>query len=101
MSVNMTVASERSPTSKSAARTARPLAPHSMVTQASSPTTHLSWPGGISKTVSGPMSRVCPSSMTTWIVPDIEYPRWRIGQLVAPMAGPRSSDQRQPGSKRQ
>ncbi len=67
MSVNTTVASIRPGVSPSAARIARPLPPHSIVTHASSPSTHLSWPGGMSKTSSGPMSSACPSSMTTWI----------------------------------
>ena len=101
MSVNRTVPSVRVPVSSSAAMMARPLAPQSSVTQGSSPTTHLSCPGGISNTLSGPMSSVWPSSMTARIVPEITYPTWRIGQEAAPNSGPTSVDQRQPGSNAQ
>ena len=71
MSVNTTVASIRPGESWRAASIARPLPPHSIVTHDSSPTTHLSCPGGMSKTSPGPTSRAWPSSMTTCIVPDI------------------------------
>ena len=70
--VKRTVARDRPPASLSDAPSARPLAPHSMVTHGTSPITHLSWPGGMSKTVSGPMSSVYPSSITTRTAPDIE-----------------------------
>ena len=69
MSVNTIVASSRFPASFSATAMARPLPPHSTVTHGSSPTTHLSWSGGISNTVFGPMSRVSPSAIATRTAP--------------------------------
>jgi len=98
MSVNMTVARDRLDASWSEASMARPLAPHSTVTHGLSPMTHLSWPGGISKTVPGPISSASPSSMTIRKAPDIVYPKWRIWQDVVPTSGATSLDHRQPGS---
>ncbi len=82
MSVNITVARIRSPVSSMAASMARPLPPHSRTTHGSSPTTHLSWPGGISNTAFGPTSSVAPLSMTTRTEPDIVYPKWRTWQVA-------------------
>src|SRR4051812_11869330 len=45
------------------------------------------------------MSSVCPSSISTRIWPETEYPKWWRGHDAVPVSGRRSVDQRQPGAK--
>ena len=80
---------------------ALPLEPQSSDTHGSSPITHLSWPGGISKTEPASISRACPPSMTIRRAPDRVYPTWRTWHDEVPISGATSVDQRQPGSNAQ
>ena len=73
--------------SSSAASMALPLAPQSSDTHGSSPITHLSWPGGISKTEPAPISSACPPSMTIRRAPEIVYPTWRTWHDEVPTNG--------------
>ena len=95
MSVNSSVDTTRSPALGwpiSAAADEK-----STITAGSSPITNASCPAGMTWMEPGPTSTTSPLSISTRIRPDRRIPRWVTGQLVVPIRGPMSLDQRQPG----
>ena len=60
--------------------------------------TQPSWPGGISKTMPGPISLVVPSSSRLASRPEMQTPTWWYWHRLVPAMGWTCSIQCQPGS---
>ncbi len=70
----------------------------SIAMHGSSLITRASWPGGITPASPGPNSHSFPSSILTYILPEITYAVWYTRQLSAFAIGFANVDHSQPGS---